>query len=133
VPPHLTYLVFELVWALPVLALQWLAGAGTLRRCWRVLLLGVTVPTLYLCFADAVAIHMGIWRIRPQRTSGLKVAGLPIEEVLFFLCTNLMIVQTVILVRNAKENARIVGLLRLWRRWRRPLPSSLSDVWSAPP
>ena len=100
---HVTYLVFELVWALPVLALQWLIGARALWRGRRTLLLGILIPTLYLSWADSVAISQGIWTLHANRIVGVKVGVLPIEEALFFLLTNAMVVQSVLLVADRRK------------------------------
>jgi hypothetical protein len=44
-----------------------------------------------------VAIELGIWVISKSYTTGYAVAGLPIEEALFFLVTNVFAVQGVVL------------------------------------
>lgn len=88
-----TYLGLILVWSAPVLALQW-AWAGreiwARRRAWT---LGVVVPTLYLWVADATAIRLGIWEISETYTLGPALGPLPLEEATFFLVTNLLVVQ----------------------------------------
>ena len=57
----------------------------------------MAVPTLYLWFADAVAIHLGIWRISETQTLGIEFGPLPLEEATFFLATNLLVVQGLML------------------------------------
>jgi hypothetical protein len=58
----------------------------------------VGLPTLYLWFADFYAITQeGIWWISKEYTLGLSLAGLPLEEMLFFLFTNLAVVQGLLL------------------------------------
>jgi lycopene cyclase domain-containing protein len=97
---HLTYLAFELAWAAPVLALQWAVGR---RRLWdrrRVLILALLVSTAYLCLADTVAISNGIWTLHSSRILGLHLGNLPLEEALFFLLTDAMVVQSVLLVNS---------------------------------
>ena len=92
-----TYLGLILAWAAPVLAMQW-GWAGreiwARRRAWAI---GVAVPTLYLWVADAVAIGSGIWTITPRFTLGPAVGPLPLEEAVFFLVTNLLVVQGLLL------------------------------------
>lgn len=92
-----TYLGALLGWAGPVLAIQWAFGWPYLRERWRTVAIGVGLPTIYLCAADAIAISIGIWKLSPAYTTGVTVAGLPIEEALFFLCTNLFVVQGLVL------------------------------------
>jgi len=65
---HLTYLGMELIWALPVIALQWIIGHRTLRTHLRLVLTAVLLPTLYLSMADALAIRVGIWTLNPELT-----------------------------------------------------------------
>ncbi|MFC5279869.1 lycopene cyclase domain-containing protein [Halorubrum rubrum] len=93
------YLGAVLAWAAPVLALQWLVGAPQLWARRRAVLLGTLVPTLYLCVADRIAIEYGIWVLSERYTTGMAVAGLPIEEATFFLVTNLFVVQGLVLYR----------------------------------
>ena len=89
---RLTYLALILVWAAPVLALLWAYAGAEVWRVRRAYLAGLAVPTLYLWVADAVAIRLGIWSIAPASSTGLAVAGLPVEEAIFFLVTNLLVI-----------------------------------------
>lgn len=93
------YLGAILAWAAPVLALQWAVGAPQLLARRRLVGLGTLVPTAYLCVADRVAIEYGIWMLSERYTTGVEVAGLPVEEALFFLVTNLFVVQGLVLYR----------------------------------
>ena len=86
-------------WAAPVLALQWAVGAPQLWARRRLVAFGTLVPTTYLCVADRIAIEYGIWILSERYTTGLTVAGLPVEEATFFLVTNLFVVQGLILYR----------------------------------
>lgn len=86
------YLGLILVWACPVLALQWAYGGDFVWRSGRTWLLGAAVPTLYLWLADRLAIGRGIWDVSREHTTGLAPLGLPVEEALFFAITNLMVV-----------------------------------------
>lgn len=92
-----TYLGLILAWGMPVLAGQWAYAADAIWRRRRALLVALAVPTLYLWLADAVAIRLGIWRISETYTTGLTLAGLPSEEATFFLVTNLLVVQGLVL------------------------------------
>ncbi|MBI3968778.1 MAG: lycopene cyclase domain-containing protein [Chloroflexi bacterium] len=110
-----TYLIYQLVWGLPVLALQWAVGYRTLWRRRRLIALAWAIPTSYLAAADRFAIGDGIWSISPDRTIGFAPFGLPFEEALFFALTDLMVVQSFVLFRSDQdlERARL-----LWRRAR---------------
>lgn len=92
-----TYLGLILLWASPVLAGQWLyAGHVIAAQGWR-FALAVLGPTLYLWAADATALHLGIWHISERYTLGLAAGPLPLEEAVFFLATNLLVVQGLLL------------------------------------
>jgi lycopene cyclase domain-containing protein len=98
-----TYAGLILVWAFPPLALQWSLGGRLLRDSFSTLIVPWAVLTLYLCLADSYAISEGIWSLNPKTRSGLDFGNLPIEEALFFACTNLFVIQ---------------GLC-LWQAWKR--------------
>ncbi|MFB6227741.1 MAG: lycopene cyclase domain-containing protein [Halobacteriales archaeon] len=91
------YMGAILAWAGPVLALQWGFGWPYLWRVRRRLVLGTVVPTAYFAAADRMAIEAGIWMISEEYTTGVIIAGLPIEEGAFFLITNVFVVQRLLL------------------------------------
>ena len=95
--PRGFYLGAILAWACPLFALQWGVGGAYLVRTWRRWTPAILVPTLYFAAADRVAIGLGIWTIAPETSTGILVLGLPIEEGLFFLVTNLLVVWGIIL------------------------------------
>lgn len=103
-----TYLGLILVWALPVLAVQWLYGGDLLLRRWRSVVPAVALPTAWLWLADRLAIGAGIWWVSEELTAGWTPLGLPVEEATFFLVTNLMVVFGLSLVLEPAS----------WTRWR---------------
>ncbi len=115
---HLTYLGLLLPWALPVIALQWAVGHAALRRRLGPLLLGALLPTAYLIGADAVALSQGIWSIHRDRVVGLSLGNVPVEEALFFLLTDLMVAQSVILLNAPETRPAVRRALRLLGRSR---------------
>jgi lycopene cyclase domain-containing protein len=111
-----TYLALELVWALPPIALQLAYGADILWRHWRIVVLAIVPFTLYLSLADTLAIRSGTWTINPEQSVGLLLTGvLPVEELIFFLLTNALVVFGVTLVLAPESHERIQRILRRWR------------------
>ncbi len=92
------YMALILVWAAPVLAFQWSYGGHHLWRLRHLWWIGVVSPTLYLCIADRIAIGVGIWHISETYTLGINLLGLPLEEATFFLVTNILVVQGLLLM-----------------------------------
>jgi lycopene cyclase domain-containing protein len=107
-PASTTYLVLILSWALIPVLLQIAFGADILLANWRLLVAAVAVPTLYLWLVDAIAIQSGTWTIDPAQTTGVKAGPLPLEEMVFFLMTNLIIAfgVTLMLSEASKRRAR---------------------------
>ncbi|GAB6879370.1 lycopene beta-cyclase [Halorubrum gandharaense] len=96
--PSTLYLGAILAWAGPILAIQWGFGWPHLVRARRPVLLAVAVPTLYLWILDWYAITVaGLWTISETYTVGIAPFGLPVEEMLFFLVTNVFVVQGLVL------------------------------------
>ncbi len=114
-----TYLGLITAWALPVVALQWGFGGDFLIRRWRLVLTAIGIPTLWLWFADRIAIGLEIWWISPQLTTGLKPLGLPIEEALFFLVTNVLVVFGITMAMDEDAWERVTSMWRhrfeIWR------------------
>jgi lycopene cyclase domain-containing protein len=87
------YMGLILVWAAPVLAGQWALRGGYFWQARRLGLAAVMLPTAYLWVADRIAIGLNIWSIAEATTLGWRPLGLPVEEAVFFLLTNLLVIQ----------------------------------------
>jgi lycopene cyclase domain-containing protein len=89
------YLLHLMAWAVPFLLLQ----LGLLVHHYRgrtgAVLRAVIPPALvvgtYLAMADHLAIREGIWTFGEGKHLGVYVVGVPLEEILFFLMTSLMV------------------------------------------
>lgn len=92
------YLALILAWAAPLLAAMWLYDGEALWASRSTLLTATAIPTLYLWIADATAIRQDIWTISAEYTTGLEAFALPLEEAMFFLFTNLLVVQGILLL-----------------------------------
>ncbi len=103
-----TYLTLILSWALIPILIQAAFGADILLANWRLLVAAIGAPTLYLWLVDALAIQNGTWSIDPGQTTGAKLGALPLEEMVFFLVTNLIIAfgLTLMLSEASQERAR---------------------------
>jgi lycopene cyclase domain-containing protein len=102
------YIGMILVWAGPVLGLQWAYGGHYLFRNLRTVAVAVVPPVVYLASIDRYAIEQELWIISDEFTTGVKVLGLPVEEGAFFLVTCLLVVQGVMLFRWTLDD---------WRLW----------------
>ena len=95
------YLVHLLGWGLPVLALQFAVLVGHYRRRSARVLRAVLPPALaigtYLSAADHVAIRRGVWVFGEGQHLGVYVGAVPLEEVLFFFITSLLVAQGIAL------------------------------------
>jgi lycopene cyclase domain-containing protein len=109
---HWLYLGLILAWACPILALMWGVGGEALWANRRTLAWAILPPTLWLWVADRIAIGLGIWYIAEPTKTGFEPLGLPIEEALFFLITNVLVVQGLLLLglrRVGTAEARAVS------------------------
>ena len=88
------YLGLILTWAIPFILLLW-------SLAYQVLIalpplncsVAIIIPTLYLWLVDTFALRRGTWVIESGTKLGLTVwDGLEVEEALFFLATNTLIV-----------------------------------------
>lgn len=103
-----TYLCWELVWALPPLALQVGLGADILWRYRQVLAATLIPLILYLGVADGLAIAQGIWTINPRQTVGLRLSGvLPLEELVFFSLTTMIVTFGLVLGLAGETSVRL--------------------------
>lgn len=98
-----TYTGLILVWAGPVLLLLWtLAYQFIVGLPLSNTVLPIALPTLYLWVVDTLALRRGTWVISSGTKHGIHLwDGLEIEEALFFLTTNMLIVFGLVAFDNA--------------------------------
>lgn len=110
------YLGLEIAWALPAIIFQLAFGADILWRQRSLIFWSIVIPTIYLSLADALAIGTGIWTINPAKSTGIIIAGvLPLEEFIFFLLTNTLVVFGFVLFWSPESFARWKGI---WSKFR---------------
>ena len=100
---HWLYLGLIVAWAFPVLSGMWWLGGHLIWARRRLLAWAVVPITLYLWVADRVAIGIGIWDITDATRTGAELFGLPVEEALFFLVTNLLVAQGLVMLERALD------------------------------
>lgn len=109
-----TYLGLTLIWIAPPILLQTLFGGDILWH-YRKLVLATLLPAwLYLSAADFVAIGLGTWIIAPDQSVGINVGHLPLEEIFFFLVTNVVLAFGMVLMLARESRARAPRSLRAW-------------------
>ncbi|GAM82469.1 hypothetical protein ANO11243_004490 [Dothideomycetidae sp. 11243] len=98
-----TYLALITMWAIPVMLLLWsLAYQFVLSLPFTNTLLPIALPTLYLWIVDTLALRRGTWVIESGTKLGMQIwPHLEIEEALFFLITNTLVVWGLIAFDNA--------------------------------
>lgn len=80
-------------WAMLVVTLLWyIAGVYIYQRI-RMILLCVVVPSVYLCYVDLIALRARVWHINEETSLEVfPVDELPLEEIIFFVVTNFIVV-----------------------------------------
>ena len=110
-PPG-TYLGLELAWFLPPVILQLTFGGDILWLHRRQVAAALLPAVAYLTAADGVAIEAGVWTIALEQSTGVLLGSLPLEELVFFAVTSLLIVfgMTLILAEDS------IRRLNAWTR-----------------
>lgn len=123
-----TYLSITLFWALPPLIIQLLFGADILWYYRKLVFWAILVPGIYLSLMDIVALNETTWSISPDQTTGILFFGiLPLEEVVFFFITNIMITFGITLLLANVSQERFVWIraqLQAWKEKRRFNPQA---------
>lgn len=98
-----TYMRLIVAWASPVLLMLWIFAYQLLLLLpWTKTLLPIAVPTLYLWIVDTIALRRGTWSIELGTKLGIHVwPHLEIEEAVFFLITNTLVVWGSVAFDNA--------------------------------
>ncbi|WP_164008458.1 lycopene cyclase domain-containing protein [Pyxidicoccus trucidator] len=89
------YLIHLLGWTLPLITFQLVALARHYKERTGAVLKAVLPPAfvigVYLSVADHLAISTGIWNFGEGKHLGVYLGLVPLEEVLFFLLTSVLV------------------------------------------
>lgn len=114
-----TYLSIILFWALPAILPQLVFGADILWHYRKLVFWAIFVPGTYLSLMDIVALTDTTWSISKSQTTGILFFGiLPLEEVLFFFITNVLITFGMTLLLANVSQGRVADIKHLIETWR---------------
>jgi len=114
-----TYLSIILFWALPAVLPQLLFGADILWHYRKLVFWAIMVPGTYLSLMDVIALSDTTWSISKSQTTGILFFGiLPIEEVLFFFITNVLITFGITLLLANVSEERVAEIKEQFRAWK---------------
>lgn len=117
-----TYLSIILFWALPPILIQILFGADILWHYRKLVSWAIFIPGIYLSLMDIVALNDTTWSISPAQTTGILFFGiLPLEEVVFFFITNVLITFGMTLFLATVSQKRFADIKRQLHAWKEKL------------
>lgn len=92
------YFVHLVGWTGPLIGLQWVIGWRVFRRNLRVVFAPALIATAFFAVTDSVAVRDHLWFFDERQILGWRIGILPVEEVLFFLLTSLLVTQSFVLL-----------------------------------
>jgi putative membrane protein len=114
----LTYLSITLFWALPAILPQIIFGADILSHHRKLVALAILVPGVYLSVIDIFALSDTTWSISREQTTGmLFLSILPLEEIVFFVITNTLIVFGMTLLLSRESQSRLGEIKKMFERY----------------
>lgn len=81
-----------------MVALQWALAWRAFRRNLRAVFVPPLIIGSYYVIADTFAVRDGIWYFDPNQILNVFVGVLPIEEVIFFYLTALLVSQSFVML-----------------------------------
>lgn len=79
-------------WTLLVVVFLWYVSGSYVCKRFKVTLISVLVPSVYLCYVDLIALRARVWHINEATSLEIfPVDELPIEEITFFFMTNIIV------------------------------------------
>ncbi len=91
------YLFHLLGWMLPVAIGQWIIAHRVFLKNFKAVIIPPLIVGTYFVGADSFAIAAGIWRFDPGQILGIHFGFVPLEEVIFFYLTSLLVSQSFVM------------------------------------
>ncbi|KAJ3376235.1 hypothetical protein GGF31_000302 [Allomyces arbusculus] len=134
-PTNSFYMSAIVMWATPILALQWWMAGPYIWRLRKPALVSVVLATAALSALDWYAIRAGAWEIGADAVIGIYFyEHLPLEEVVFFALSNVMLVLGTLACDRTLAIMKFQGTLNERKHWVREMYrcTLLPDAQSAP-
>jgi len=96
-----TYFIHLVGWTAPIFLVQWILVRPILRQNFRAILLASLIGTVFFSVIDSFAIRSAIWSFDQRLILGIHFGPLPLEEVLFFFLTSLLVAQSLVVLLPA--------------------------------
>ncbi|RMG25130.1 MAG: lycopene cyclase domain-containing protein [Methanobacteriota archaeon] len=128
--PNWIYLALIISWAFIPISLQLFYGLDLLTTNWLKIGLTISLTTIYLSLADMLAIADGVWTINPDKSLSILFFGiLPLEEILFFLVTNVLVINGFFLLIDVRSRERWNSLKNKIRASSKPDPDGIINAF----
>ena len=95
------YFLHLVGWAGPLIVGQWIFGWRVFRRNLGAVFFPALIATVFFAATDTLAVHDRLWFFDEKQILGWRIGVLPMEEVLFFLLTSLLVTQSLVLLLPA--------------------------------
>lgn len=99
---NFNYLFHLFSWGGFFILIQIIAGRKKIPKYISAIIIPSVIMTIYFSIADSISIGQGIWDFDPLQTTGIRIFNIPLEEILFFLVTNILITEAMILFLPSK-------------------------------
>ena len=95
------YFLHLVGWTVPLLLGQWVIGWRVFLRNAAAVFGPAVIGMIFFSACDSFAVRSGIWRFDAAQILGWHVGPLPVEEVMFFFLTSLLVTQSLLLLMPA--------------------------------
>lgn len=99
---NFNYLFHLFSWGGFFILIQIIAGRKKIPKYISAIIIPSVIMTVYFSIADSISIGQGIWDFDSLQTTGIRIFNIPLEEILFFLVTNILITEAMILFLPSK-------------------------------
>ena len=104
---HYTHLITTLIFAGPVVLIEWFIGFKTLKKYIKVIMITIGVSIIAALVGNLAALAWNMWYYPQDKNLGILISGVIIEQYIFAILSTVAVASATLILSESEENGEL--------------------------